>query len=231
MSTTTAPELPAKTKKREVVIAPLNLQVAEFVLEGTAPLCMNRFGPKMRQKMMDDQAAGSTGTKNRKRTPKDFEALYNEAMHKSRDGWLGFPAPSLRNALIETCRTAGFKMTVGKMVLFVIADGHEREDNTPLVRIYGKVSRYDAATRNATGVADIRTRPLWKTWRARVRIQYDGDFFTLDDVTNLLSRAGVQNGLGEGRPNSKDSAGIGFGTFRIVNGKPEDVPEEIPLAA
>jgi len=36
---------------------------------------------------------------------------------------------------------------------------------------------------------------------------------------NLLHRAGLQVGIMEGRPDSKDSCGCGWGTFKIANGK------------
>jgi hypothetical protein len=47
-------------------------------------------------------------------------------------------------------------------------------------------------------------------------VVYDADQFTLEDVSNLLARAGMQVGIGEGRPDSKMSAGMGWGTFRIA---------------
>ena len=71
--------------------------------------------------------------------------------------------------------------------------------------------------RNATGVIDIRSRPLWREWSADVRIRFDRDQFTHQDVANLMARVGAQVGIGEGRPDSKDSAGIGFGLFEIRN--------------
>ena len=36
------------------------------------------------------------------------------------------------------------------------------------------------------------------------------------EVRNLLVRAGVQVGIGEGRPYSKKSYGMGWGTFEVV---------------
>ena len=36
---------------------------------------------------------------------------------------------------------------------------------------------------------------------------------------NLMARAGAQVGVGEGRPDSKTSAGLGFGTWEIVTGE------------
>jgi len=58
---------------------------------------------------------------------------------------------------------------------------------------------------------------MWdEGWEAQVRVRYDADQFTLEDLANLLARVGVQVGLGEGRPDSKSSAGMGWGTFMIV---------------
>ena len=37
------------------------------------------------------------------------------------------------------------------------------------------------------------------------------------DVVNLIARVGIQVGIGEGRPDSKMSAGLGYGLFELVN--------------
>jgi hypothetical protein len=71
------------------------------------------------------------------------------------------------------------------------------------------------AVRNETGVVDLRVRPMWREWEAVVRINFDADQFTLTDITNLLQRVGMQVGLGEGRPDSRKSAGLGWGTFQL----------------
>ena len=108
-------------------------------------------------------------------------------------------------------------MTHAKMSVFVAADGFDEIDGVPLVRLVaGKPERVDMATRNATGVADIRVRPMWRKWGAELRLRYDADQFTASDVVNLLSRAGEQVGVGEGRPFSKSSNGLGYGTFRVA---------------
>lgn len=206
-----------KKIETKVNVRPLNEVRATFKIRGTAPLVQNRFGARPMQAMMDKQAEGSTAKKGKKRVAKDFEALYEDAMHVSREGWYGIPAPAFRCALIESCRTAGFTMTMAKMTVFCEADGFGK-DGTPLVKITkGKPHRSDLAVRNATGVADIRSRPMFDEWEANVRLKFDGDAFTLEDVANLMVRAGVQNGVGEGRPNSKSSAGMGWGTWEVIN--------------
>jgi hypothetical protein len=48
-----------------------------------------------------------------------------------------------------------------------------------------------------------------------VTLQFDGDFMSVDSAVNLLHRAGVNVGVGAGRPFSKMSAGQGWGTFEI----------------
>jgi len=100
--------------------------------------------------------------------------------------------------------------------VFVAADGFDAVDGIPLIKIVGDYARLDMAVRNATGVADIRIRPIWREWSTSLTVQYDADQFTVDDVTNLLRRVGMQVGIGEGRPDSRDSAGLGWGTFEIV---------------
>lgn len=199
-----------------VTITPPNMQTAVFTIVGTAPYVQNRFSQKAGEAMKEKQMAGSTAKKGKTRIAKDFDQCYQDAQHRSSEGWAGFPAGSLRSAMISACRLVNFKMTVGKMSVFVQADGFDVVDATPLVRINSEPRPIDSAVRNATGVMDIRRRPLWDAgWESRVRITFDADQFTLQDVTNLLARAGMQVGIGEGRPDSRMSTGCGWGTFAL----------------
>lgn len=196
-----------------------NLRTIRFNIRGTAAYCQNKFSQKARELMISKQEEGSISKKGKKRDKKDFDAAYKGAMYLSSEGWHGIPASSFRSALISACRLVGFKMTLAKMSLFIVAEGTDTGDFTPLVRITkGKPERRDLPTRNATGVIDIRPRPFWaEGWEAFVNIRYDADQFSQGDVANLLHRVGQQVGIGEGRPDSKMSTGIGWGTFEIVN--------------
>src|SRR6185295_18232840 len=111
--------------------------------------------------------------------------------------------------------TVGFKMTLAKLSLFIEADGLDIKDGTPLVRLVGEPEQSIMAVRNASGVADLRCRPLWREWSAVVRIRFDEDQFSATDVVNLLNRVGQQVGIGEGRPDSRESCGLGYGLFRL----------------
>ena len=125
-------------------------------------------------------------------------------------------AAAFRAAMISACRLVGFKMTLAKLSTFVEADGFDDKDGVPLVRIYGQSHTYTAHTRNATGVVDVRSRPMYRNWAAKLTVRYDMDQFKMNDVLNLVARCGMQVGIGAGRPDSKASAGCGFGLFRVV---------------
>jgi hypothetical protein len=119
--------------------------------------------------------------------------------------------------MIDACRLVGFKMTMAKMSVFVEADGLDLVSGQPLVRIIGDYEQHVAATRNQTGVTDLRSRPMFRRWSATLRVRWDGDQFRVGDVSNLLARAGMQIGVGEGRPFSRESYGLGWGTFEVVS--------------
>lgn len=192
-----------------------------------APLVINAFSAKARAIMREAQEAGSVGRKKKIKDPKNFQELFNGARHISRDGWDGATCATFRNAMISACRLVAFKMTIGKLSLFVEADGNSAADGTPLVRIHGDPVPFEAPVRNASGVADIRIRPRWDAWSADLRVRFDTEQFSPEDVINLLVRAGTQCGIGEGRPDSSNSFGQGWGLFELDTTKPIGL-HEIP---
>ena len=204
----------AVNRSSNVTIRAPTMESAQFTIVGTAPLMTARFSKKA--EIMAKHQAGGAAKNKRDRAAKDFDADAEAASYKSAAGWYGFNAAALRNAMISACRLVGFKMTMAKMSVFVLADGYDAIDGVPLVRIDGKKSVSVMHTRNATGVVDVRARPMWEPgWICKPRIRWDADQFTAGDVANLLMRVGLQVGLCEGRPDSKQSAGIGFGLFDL----------------
>lgn len=206
-----------KQSSREVTIKAPNFQNAIFTIKGTAPLVIKRFSEK--QPLIDSYVAGGKKKDAKKvHAPKDLDEVFNKSRYISPEGWDGFNASSIRCATIRACSLVDYKMVLAKMSIFVKEDGWDAiEPQIPLVRIYGKAIRQDDAAVNPnTGTRCVTTRAAYRDWRAEVNIRWDGDQFSLQDVTNLIMRAGVQVGIGEGRPFSKNSAGMGWGTFEIV---------------
>ena len=202
-----------------ISIKPANIKDAFVWIKGNAPLVIHKFSHKAKMQIMQKQSEGTTANSKKKREAKDFDALFNEARHISFEGWDGIPASAFRCACIDACRLVGFKMTLAKMSIFFTADGFDRDEGTALIKIIGpEPRRLDSMVRIGSGLAktvDVAVRAQWLEWGAKLRFRYDADQFTASDVVNLISRAGMQCGVCEGRPNSSASNGMGWGTFEV----------------
>lgn len=201
--------------KEQVIVSAPNFQTVEIEIKGAAPYVQHRFGHKALLEIREKQESGLT-TKGKKRKARDFDEEVREAQHLSHENWNGIPATAFRNAMITACKIVGFHMTKGKLAIFIEPDGFDKLDASPLVKIIGEWRRYDTYGRTETGVAMPTSRPMWEKWGAKVRIRYDADMFSSTDVVNLLARAGLQVGIGEGRPDSSNSNGMGWGLWEIV---------------
>ena len=208
------PEVAAPKREVVTITAP-KMRTIPIRIVGTAPYLQCRFPQKAMLQMMGKQAAGDQNGKRAKRTARDFDADYQGSMHRISDKVYGIPAAAFRAACISACRLVGFKMTIAKLSVFIESDGYDMLDKTPLVIINGTPEKHTMIGRNDNGGADIRVRAIYPEWSATVRVTFDEDQFKLVDVVNLFTRVGAQIGIGEGRPDSKNSAGMGMGTFRI----------------
>ena len=205
------------TTNKVVSIAAPKFQTAEFTIKGLAPLVIHRFSAKTKNEMKLKMETGKAASSKKNREAKDTDTTYNEARYISREGWDGFHAAAIRNAMISACRLVGFKMTLAKLSVFVEADGVDaQEPQIPLIRIYGEPIKQEDMARVETGQPYVTVRAAYHGWSANLRIRYDADQFTIEDVSNLIMRVGMQVGIGEGRPDSKNSAGMGWGTFEIA---------------
>lgn len=208
-------------KSQNILISAPNFGVIELIINGTAPLVIERFSKKA--ELMARMAEGSQAKSKRVRAARDYEKDAEEARYRHPDGWEGVNAAAFRAGMISACRLVGFKMTLAKLSVFIEADGFDKIDGLPIVRIYGGSVAFQAHTRNATGVVDVRSRPQYRDWAAKLKIKFDQSQFSATDIINLISRVGMQVGIGAGRPDSKSSAGCGWGTFRVIGNDEEKV--------
>lgn len=197
-----------------VEITPPDIRTIKFKIIGSAPYVQNKFSQKAREEIRVKQEAKEK-RKSTKREAKDFQESFEQAKHVSDEGWLGIPAPAFRAAMISACRLVGFTMTQAKLAVFIVPDGFDKDDGTPLVRITkGEPIVHESHVRIAMGTTTVVWRPMWREgWEAVVNVQYDAGMFGESDIANLLMRVGMQVGVGEGRPDSKSSTGMGWGTF------------------
>lgn len=207
-----------KIEIETVKIKPLKFQVCTFEIRSTSEYVSNKFSNRIRLLIEGKHRLGSqAAVKDKKKEARDFEMQFREAQYRSKAGWYGVPAAAFRSALIRACSLSGFKMTIAKMSVWVEADGVDHEDGKPIVKLVCKppVQRI-TPVRNASGVMDLRSRPHYPEWKTKLRLRYDADQFSTTDIANLLVRAGAQVGVGEGRHDSPNSDGMGWGCFEVV---------------
>jgi hypothetical protein len=208
------------TEKKSVTISAPKIKTAVFEITGVAPLVIHRFSAKTKNEMKLKMETGKAASSKRNREAKNTDDLYNEARYISQEGWDGLHAGAIRAALISACRLVGFKMTLAKLSVFVVQDGWDaQEPQIPLIRIYGEPVKQEDMARVETGQPYVTVRAAYRDWKAKVKIRFDADQFTIDDIYNLLYRVGMQVGVGEGRPDSKKSVGMGWGLFEVNGGE------------
>lgn len=207
--------IPKSTTSTVSIKAP-NFEHAKFHIVGTAPLVIHRFSTKTKNMLLNKQIEGKSASSKKDRQAVNTDDIFNEARYISKEGWDGFNASSIRKAMIDSCRLVGFKMVLAKLSVFVLADGVDAtEPQIPLIRIYGDPVKQEDMARVQTGQPYITVRPAYHDWSADVTVRYDADQFSRQDLANLMMRVGMQVGIGEGRPSSKNSAGMGWGLFEI----------------
>lgn len=198
-----------------LTIKPLKIKYGKFRIEGSTPYLQNKWTDAAVDKLRSNMKEGTKSAKKRTaREARAFDGEHVEAMHVSTEGWPGIPVAAFRGALVRACKLAGFAMTDAKLAIDIVADGYDAR-NYGLVRIEGEPENSEMLVSNATGVPDIRCRPIWRHWGAELGIRYDADVFNVTDIGNLINRAGQQVGIGAGRPDSKRSIGLGYGKFTL----------------
>lgn len=209
----------AKKDDGIAVVKQANIVRTIIKIKGTAPLVQLKFSEKAKRQMMISMATPASEKKAKSaRSARDYDDDFKAAQHISVAGWNGMPCPAFRSAMIDACRTVGLVMTKAKMSVFILPDGFDVDDGTPLVRIIAPPpERLESLVRNDNGGADVRIRAMWREWEMNVPLEFDADMISAESVVNLLDRAGRQVGIGEGRPFSKNSVGQGWGTFTVVS--------------
>ena len=216
MATATAEVQKSEVQKSAVQIKAPKFERAKFTITGTSPLVIHRFSSKTKEEMKAKMETGKAAGSRKNREAKATDEIYEAARYRHEDGWDGFHAGAMRNAMISASRLVGFKMTLAKLSIFVEADGWDQaESQIPLIRIVGKPSKQEDMARVETGQPYVTVRARYFPWSAAINVRFDADQFTLQDVANLLMRVGAQVGIGEGRPDSKHSNGMGWGLFEV----------------
>lgn len=203
------------TAKKDVGIElpALNIGLMEVTLIGDSPLIVHAWSQKKKREMLDKQMKKAKGAKEAKDPKADFDA----AMYRLSDGGYGFPSVAFKNAAVTAgTSVAGLTKIAARQAFHILGedadiagafDGSKSRVN--LVRIDGgEPAMREDMVRVGMGIADLRYRPEFSTWRAKVLVRYNANVLSEAQILNLLNVAGFAVGVGEWRPERDGQYGM-----------------------
>lgn len=194
--------------ERIIELPPLRISRIRVHLRGLTPLLLNPFTAKATEMLLSKQQgkAAVAGNKNAD------EEMAKRLIFTSK-GTLGFPAMAFKKALISaTSLIRGLKSTHVKQGVFMVCEHHD-EMGGPLVELDNSdPEKNEAHVRNATGVADVRVRPMLRHWSCWVTMDIFDHALSVDAVVNLFRIAGNSVGIGDWRVEKNGD----YGRFEVV---------------
>ncbi len=213
---TQSPELAknfSSSEAREILgvhLKPIQVAWMETEIVGD-DLITHRWSEKAMKEMLRGQQMTKEEKKLAKlnRAPKNPKEEYEGARYHW-DGKDWFPANGVKKAMV----TAGFALGIPRSIIqrcvFVVGDNRRDYVEIKYARL---VMREDAVRVGPFNKreADLRYRPEYQNWSARLRIKFRSDVINEQQVLTLLQNAGFSVGIGEWRPEKGGQAG----TFEV----------------
>lgn len=186
---------------KAIEISPLEIGRLSLTLIGDTPLICHRWSEKAKKQIKDKQAKKARQAKE----ARDPEAEYQASLYPMPGGkGYGFPSVAFKNAAVRAANDAGMKMTEARRAFHVAGE---------YVAIDGEPSMREDMVRIGAGVADIRYRGQFETWRVTLRVSFNSRVISAEQVVNLFNLAGFGVGVGEWRPERNGP----FGMFHIAD--------------
>lgn len=208
MTTTTTTQ---PTNAPALAVAALDVQTMVVPIIGTSPLIVHNFSEKSKRQMLE----AMQGVK-RQKTNRDPEADYNQAFYRiyHEDGTegYGFPVLGFKAATVSAARfyDKSISMTALRQLLFfegIRTAGDEQE----LVEIFGDPRMREDVVRVGMGTADLRYRPEFPDWKAKLVVRYIASSLSQESVLSLINAGGFGVGVGEWRPEKSGQ----FGQYQV----------------
>lgn len=191
----------AATKSTAVELPPMNIQTIDIPIIGDAGLICHAWSSKAKKQMLDKQMKKASAGKTAKDPWQDFcETLYwldgmpetptEKDVMKAR---FGFPAVAFKSAAITAVTSTGGMTKVMARQCFHIEGEY--------VEILGPApSMREDMVRVGVGTADIRHRAEFETWGAVLRVKFNANVLSAEQVISLFEAGGFGVGIGDWRP-------------------------------
>jgi len=186
--------------EKRIVLKPLNWKYADVPIRGNTDLLMERDDGTC-AKYYETLKTGGVVKKD-KRT--EEEKVPGKIHHTENGEDVAFPSGGFSTAMRKVAYSIDkmMSMKVKGSVRFL----------EPMVPI-----KYDEMVIASHGGKREKVpcrilRPLFKNWAAVLKIKYNDDIISLEQIVNLINRAGVERGLGGFRPEK----GGEYGQYEVV---------------
>ena len=186
-------------KPASVIIEQPEVNFVALEIKGTAPLIQNCFSQKSMEQMLRKHM-GLSVPKEAKKPREVVEA----AMTRNVEDKICIPPTAFKKAMLEAAnQIKSLKKTHLRTSIFI------EGQSVPITFANWRPRLDIVKTSGMNRQPDVRFRPEFQEWKARMVIEFS-DTLSMATVVDLLHRAG-RVGVGEWRP-QKDGT---FGTFRV----------------
>jgi len=187
-----------------ITMKPIKSETITLRLKSLSPLIQHKWSEKA-LKMIRDKHAGK---KTKTREVRDPEAEAIAATYFTDEGGYGLPAMAIKSSLITAAhKDIGIEKTLLRKSLFLHCSDSNNilalESDDPIMR--------EDCVRVGAGSADLRYRPEFRNWTVEITFTFDAELLQVEDIINLVNRAGFGCGVGEWRPEK----GGEFGRFQV----------------
>lgn len=203
-----------KQQQREVEVAILAKDFADFRIVGTTSLLFNRMAKKAKGEIIYPSRKGK-GRANRTGLKHDPIAEYRDSVDKTENEFqtkLLIPASYFKGAICNIALDMpGFtKAGVGRWVQVMGNFNHE------FLPIWGtpRFLMYNVRQSDINKTPDIHTGCILAEWATVLKIQFIKPLLNLKQIADLVANAGIVCGIGDGRP---QKGKLNYGTYRIAN--------------
>jgi hypothetical protein len=203
MKRKSASPAPAKPGQLVIQLPAMKVQHMEITLIGDSPLICHAWSDKAKARILDKQMKRAKAGNE----AKDPEADYAASLYRGAKGEYVFPCVAFKSAAVDACsHVAEITKVQARGAFHIIGE---------FARIEGEPSPREDMVTIGMGSADIRYRGEFKQWRVRLRIRYNSNVLSAEQITNLFNTAGFAVGVGNWRPEKNGS----FGMFHVAAGK------------
>ena len=173
-------------------LKPIKKQRVTLTIKSTSPMIQHNWDEKAARMMLERKQ----GRKTKDREDCDPEAEFKAAMYLTADGKHAIPGMALKSAIISAAhKDVGIEKTWVRKALFLVC----APDMMIPIQCDPPRMRQDHVKVGMSS-ADLRFRPEFATWSADVTFEIDAELLRVEDLLNLIDRAGVGTGIGDWRP-------------------------------